>query len=227
MKEKKILCQVMFGVHSSWLPLFEKWKPKLDNILDDVYSSNTKIKTFPPKELVFKAFEIDIARIELVIVGQDCYHAPEQAMGLCFSVPRECKIPPSLANIFKELNNEFPERTYNFKHGDLSQWMIKENIFLLNSALTVKQSTPLSHIKKWEQFTDDVIKYVVENNAKCIFLLLGNYAKAKIKIIGVNNESRCINGVHPSPLSAYNGFFNSGIFKNIETKLGKTIIWQN
>lgn len=217
----------MFGVHQSWLPLFEKWKPQIESILEDVYSSNTKIKTFPPKELVFKAFEIDVARIELVIVGQDCYHAPGQAMGLCFSVPHDCKIPPSLVNIFKELNNEFPERYYLFQNGDLTQWMVRENMFLLNSALTVKHSAPLSHIKKWEKFTDDVIKYIVEHNAKCIFLLLGNYAKDKVKIIGIDNVSRCIKGVHPSPLSAYNGFFNSGIFKQIESKVGKTINWQN
>ncbi len=216
-----------YGVHSSWYPLFEKWHLQLDSILADVYSSGSNIKTFPPKEMVFKAFNIDIADISIVIVGQDCYHGIGQAMGLCFSVPQDVKIPPSLVNIFKELKTEFPERNYNFKHGDLTQWMARENMFLLNSALTVKQSAPLSHIKKWEKFTNDVIQFIIKHNTNCIFLLLGNYAKDKATIIGIENASRCVKGVHPSPLSAHNGFFNSDIFKNIENKLGKIINWQN
>ena len=214
-----------YGVHRSWYPLFEKWQKDIDNILIEVYNPNTLIKTFPPKELVFKAFECDLSAIKLVIVGQDCYHGMEQAMGLCFSVSCNVKIPPSLVNIFKEIQNEFPERNYEFHNGDLTPWMTRENMFLLNSALTVKQSTPLSHIKKWEAFTDDVIKYVIENNNKCVFLLLGSYAKNKTKII--KNNERCVQGVHPSPLSAYQGFFNSGIFKKIETLVGGEINWQN
>ena len=214
-----------YGVHCSWYPLFEKWQKDIDNILIEVYNPNTLIKTFPPKELVFKAFECDLSAIKLVIVGQDCYHGMEQAMGLCFSVSCNVKIPPSLVNIFKEIENEYPEKNYCFRNGDLTQWMTRENMFLLNSALTVKQSTPLSHIKKWEAFTDDVIKYVIENNNKCVFLLLGSYAKNKTKII--KNNARCVQGVHPSPLSAYQGFFNSGIFKKIESLLGSEINWQN
>ena len=216
-----------YGVHKSWFPLFEKWQVQIDSILEDVYSSKSNIKTFPLKEMVFKAFEIDVADISIVIVGQDCYHGVGQAMGLCFSISGDVKIPPSLVNIFKELNNEFPERNYNFKHGDLTEWMVRENMFLLNSALTVKQSAPLSHIKKWEKFTDAVIQFIIKHNANCVFLLLGNYAKEKSKLLGVENEGRCIKGVHPSPLSAHNGFFNSGVFKNIEIKLGKMIDWQN
>jgi len=216
---------VIFNVHESWYPLFKKWQLKIDTILVEAYDSSSRIKTFPPQDLVFKAFEMDIAKIKLVIVGQDCYHGDGQAMGLCFSVPQDIKIPPSLVNIFKEIQNEFPERQYNFTNGNLTQWMESENIFLLNSALTVKQASPLSHIKKWETFTDDVIKYILEQNDKCIFLLLGKYAKDKTKII--QNDSRCVKGIHPSPLSAHQGFFNSGIFKEIETKIGKNINWQN
>ena len=216
---------VVFNVHESWYPLFKKWQLSIDNILVEAYDGSTRIKTFPPQDLVFKAFEIDIAKIQLVIVGQDCYHGEGQAMGLCFSVAKDIKIPPSLVNIFKEIQNEFPERKYSFTNGDLTQWMKRENMFLLNSALTVKQSSPLSHIKKWETFTDAVMEYVTEKNDKCIFLLLGSYAKDKSKIIKDNN--RCVKGVHPSPLSAYNGFFNSGLFKEIETKIGKEINWQN
>ncbi len=216
-----------FNVHSSWNELFIKWMPEINSILDTVYSSSgsANTKTYPDKQLIFKAFEIDVSQIKIVIVGQDCYHGEGQAMGLCFSVPKGIKIPPSLVNIFKELKNEFPERNYDFVHGDLTEWMVRENMFLLNSALTVKQSTPLSHIKKWEKFTNDVIKYVMEKNTKCVFLLLGSYAKDKTVII--NNDDRCVKGVHPSPLSTYYGFFNSGIFKNIESKIGSLINWQN
>ena len=216
---------VVFNVHESWYPLFTKWQLIIDNILMETYEGSARIKTFPPQDLVFKAFEIDIAKIQLVIVGQDCYHGDSQAMGLCFSVPKDVKIPPSLVNIFKEIQIEFPEKQYNFNNGDLTQWMQRENMFLLNSALTVKQSSPLSHIKKWETFTDAVMEYIMEKNDKCIFLLLGKYAKDKTKII--QNDSRCVKGIHPSPLSAHQGFFNSGIFKEIENKIGKTINWQN
>ena len=216
---------VVFNVHESWYPLFKKWHLIIDNILTEAYDGSSRIKTYPSQNLVFKAFEIDIGKIQLVIVGQDCYHGDGQAMGLCFSVPEDIKIPPSLVNIFKEIQNEFPERQYNFTNGDLTQWMERENMFLLNSALTVKQASPLSHIKKWEKFTDAVMEYIMEKNDKCIFLLLGKYAKDKTKII--QNNSRCVKGVHPSPLSAHQGFFNSGLFKEIENKIGKQINWQN
>jgi uracil-DNA glycosylase len=214
-----------FNIHPSWIPLFDKWNDKLKEIISSVYDPTNTKQTFPPQELVFTPFTLDLTRIKLVLLGQDVYHGPLQAMGLSFSVPKNVKIPPSLVNIFKELSNEFPERNYTFTHGDLTLWASREHIFLLNCALTVKQATPLSHISIWQEFTDDVIKYIVTNNKECIFLLLGNYAKAKAKMI--KNESRCVMGVHPSPLSAHNGFFNSDIFKKVETKLNYQINWQN
>jgi uracil-DNA glycosylase len=213
------------NIHNSWYPLFSKWEISIDGILEEVYSTNTSIKTFPLKESIFAAFSIPVYQIELVLLGQDCYHGDGQAMGLAFSVPEDVKIPPSLVNIFKELNTEFPERNYIFTDGNLTRWTTEENIFLLNSALTVKQGSPLSHIKKWEVFTDDVIRFILENNNKAVFLLLGNYAKAKSKIIG--NDSRIVRGVHPSPLSAHNGFFGSDIFKKVESLIGSKINWQN
>jgi len=216
---------VEYNIHESWQPLFTKLSEELQTILADVYPSDTKRKTYPPKNLVFTAFSIPVSNINVVLLGQDVYHGEGQAMGLAFSVPSTVKIPPSLINIFKEIGNEFPNRNYQFQHGDLTKWSVNEGIMLLNSALTVKQSTPLSHIKKWEKFTDAVIQYILDNNKKCIFLLLGNYAKEKTKII--KNEARCIKGVHPSPLSAHNGFFNSNIFIDLETKLNKQINWQN
>ena len=214
-----------FNVNASWLPLFDKWQDKLLEMLDDLYNIQNSKPAYPPRDLVFKVFEMDISNIKLVLLGQDVYHGDGQAMGLSFSVPKTVKIPPSLVNIFKELETEFPDRNYQFTNGDLTHWATHEGIFLLNCALTVSKSTPLSHISKWQAFTDDVIKYIKNNNNSCIFLLLGNYAKGKAKMI--KNESRCVMGVHPSPLSAYNGFFNSNIFAKIEEKLNHQINWQN
>jgi uracil-DNA glycosylase len=214
-----------FIVHESWQPLFTKWSDQLKTILAEVYSPDTKIKTYPPQDQIFNAFSMPVSNINVVLLGQDVYHGEGQAMGLAFSVPPTVKIPPSLVNIFTELSKEFPERKYQFKHGDLTKWSINEGIMLLNSALTVKQSAPLSHIKKWEKFTDAVIQYILDNNKLCVFLLLGNYAKNKTKII--QDDARCVKGVHPSPLSAHNGFFNSNLFIDIEKKLNKQINWQN
>lgn len=220
-------------IHPTWKPLFDKWYSQIQTIFADVYNPHKDKITFPPQEMVFNAFEIDITKINICIIGQDCYHGDKQAMGLAFSVPKTVKIPQSLINIFKELQIEFTDRNYNFTHGDLTKWMRNENIFLLNCALTVEKSKPLSHILQWSSFTDDIIKFVASNNKKCIFLLLGNYAKDKQKIINDNvndiksKYNRCILGVHPSPLSAHKGFFNSNIFINIEKKLGYTINWQN
>ena len=215
---------IYIHIHDSWLPLFDEYDFNLDEFYKNEKDKGNDI--YPPKELVLKAFTIPVNDIQVCLLGQDVYHQPNQAMGLAFSVPQNVKIPPSLANIFKELKNEFPERGYNFTHGDLTKWSTNENIFLLNCALTVQKSKPLSHMKKWEAFTDDVIRYISEHNKKCIFLLLGNYAKEKSKIIengivngnendndnenGIvngnenvtNNDNRCVKGIHPSPLSA-------------------------
>ena len=224
-------------IHKSWLSLFNEYDFNLDEFYKNENDEGTDI--YPPKELVFRAFSIPIKDIQVCLLGQDVYHQPNQAMGLAFSVPQNVKIPPSLANIFKELKNEFPERGYNFTHGDLTKWTTNENIFLLNCALTVKKSKPLSHMKKWEAFTDEVIRYIATHNNKCVFLLLGNYAKEKSKIIEDEhgNDNRCVKGIHPSPLSANTkkaigingscGFFNSGIFKKVEEFVGKSIDWQN
>jgi uracil-DNA glycosylase len=163
--------------------------------------------------------------IRILILGQDPYHNPDQAHGLSFSVPEGIKIPPSLRNIYKELQQEFPERNYKFFSGNLEKWFYKEKIFLLNSSLSVIQNKPGSQMKIWQEFTDNVIKFISEHNKSCIFLLLGNFAKAKASLIC--DEKRIIKGVHPSPLSAHNGFFGSMIFKKVEELLNTNIDWSN
>jgi len=213
------------NIHPSWHPLFQKWNSKLQMNNYSIVNYNNEDIIYPPRQLIFKAFESNLNNIKLVLLAQDPYHQPNQAMGLAFSVPQTEKIPPSLVNIFKELKTQFPERNYNFTHGDLTQWALRENIFLLNCSLSVIQGKPGSHMKTWESFTDDVIKYINENNKNCIFLLLGNFAKNKSKII--QNDSRIVSGAHPSPLGAHKGFFGAELFKKVENKLGLAINWQN
>ena len=158
----------------------ESWKPLLDNFIcniDDIYSSSEIV--YPLKHNLLRVFEMDIREINVVLLGQDPYHRPGQADGLSFSVTNGIKIPPSLRNIYKELQNEFPERNYKFISGNLEQWFYREKIFLLNSSLSVIKGKPGSQMKIWEGFTNDVIKFISEQNDQCVFLLLGNFAKEK------------------------------------------------
>lgn len=209
----------MTTYHESWKPLFDK----LDVNIDHLYTSTDII--YPQKNDVFRVFEMDVQNIKVVLLGQDPYHGPDQAHGLSFSVPNGIKIPPSLRNIYKELLIEFPERNYNFSSGNLEQWFYREKIFLLNASLTVVKGNPGSHMKIWEAFTNNVIQFISEHNSKCIFLLLGNFAKAKECFI--SNKERIIKGVHPSPLSARNGFFHSNLFKKVEELLNEEFDWNN
>lgn len=211
----------MISYHPSWLPLFQLYEFDLN----ELYNEKSLEEIYPPKEHLFRVFEMDVKDITVLLLGQDPYHNPGQAHGLSFSVPENIAIPPSLRNIYKELQIEFPERNYKFTHGNLEKWFYREKIFLLNASLSVIRNKPGSQMALWQEFTNDVIKFISENNSKCIFLLLGNFAKAKEKFI--IDKSRIIKGVHPSPLSAHNGFFNSGIFIQVEQILGKQIDWSN
>lgn len=206
----------MNNINESWDELFDQY----DIDLDLLYSKNI---IYPLKEQIFKVFEMNVNDIEILLLGQDPYHNPNQANGLSFSVSNNIKIPPSLKNIYKELQNEFPERNYIFNSGNLERWFYEEKIFLLNASLSVIKNKPGSHMKIWEEFTYDVIKYINNKNKKCIFLLLGNFAKSKEKYI--SNKNNIISGVHPSPLSTNNGFFNSNIFRRVEEKIGRQINW--
>jgi len=207
----------MYEIHDSWLPIFSKYS---FSILDTIYENN---EVYPSRELVFRVFEMDVKEIRICLVGQDCYHGPNQAHGLSFSVPTNQKIPPSLRNIFKELKLEFPDRNYNFTSGNLEQWFYREKIFLLNSSLTVEKGKAGSHMNIWTKFTDDIIKFISENNPNCVFLLLGNYAKLKTPLI--QNKDKIVSEVHPSPLAK--GFIGSNVFQRVEKVLGKEVNWSN
>jgi uracil-DNA glycosylase len=207
----------MYTYHESWSPLFENFYFNLDMIYSE------KEEVYPKKEHLFRVFEMDVREIKIVLLGQDPYHGPNQAHGLSFSVPNGVTTPPSLRNIYKELQNEFPERNYKFTSGNLENWFYREKIFLLNSSLSVIRGKPGSMMKFWEDFTNDTIQFISQQNPNCIFLLLGNFAKAKENFI--TNKERIIKGVHPSPLAANHGFFGSEIFKQVEEKLNQKINW--
>ena len=194
-----------------------------DNILKDEFNKdyfkklmltvrdeyNKKI-IFPRKDEVFKAFRYTpYQNVKVVILGQDPYHGDGEAEGLSFSVPKNIKIPPSLINIYKELHNDLGITPPN--HGNLSSWA-KEGVLLLNSVLTVIKDHAASHEGLgWEIFTDNVIKLINEKDTPVVFILWGRFARSKKKLID-NPIHLVIESAHPSPLSAYNGFFNSHPF---------------
>jgi len=201
-------------IHESWKPIFDKHQElicKMEKKVDDYPLIH------PPREDWFRVFSMDVNEIRIVLLGQDPYHGKGQAHGLAFSVNKDIPIPPSLTNIYKELNNEYPEKNYSFTHGNLENWFHREKIFLLNASLSVIDGKAGSFMKEWTPFTDDVIKFISDSNKNCIFLLLGNFAKNKDKFI--ENKSKIICGVHPSPLSAHRGFFGSNIFKKVDELL--------
>lgn len=176
------------------------------NYINEEYNNKT---VYPLKENIFKALEYtDYNDIKVVILGQDPYHGEGEAQGLSFSIPNNIKITPSLRNIFKELKNDLNiERT----NTDLSDWA-KQGILLLNAILTVCKDTPLSHKDKgWETFTDEIIKKINEREEPVVFILWGNYARSKKKLI-TNKNHYIIESAHPSPLSASRGFFDSKPF---------------
>lgn len=182
---------------------------KLGIFVKDEYKTKT---VFPPYENIFDALRFtDYNEVKVVILGQDPYHGLGEAHGLSFSVKEGVRKPPSLQNIFKELNNDLGIiRTAS----DLTDWA-KQGVLLLNSIMTVEQDKPLSHKNKgWENFTDFIIKSLNERKEPVIFLLWGSYARSKKEFI-TNKHHYIIESVHPSPLSANRGFFGSKPFSKI------------
>ncbi len=199
----------------------ESWKKVLEKEFQTDYFNNISLKTreeyskfvcYPPGSKIFRAFdECPFNKLKVVIIGQDPYHGENQANGLCFSVDDGVEKPPSLKNIFKELNTSFTknERT----NSDLSDWS-NQGVLLLNSILSVRRKFPGSHrYIGWEEFTENVIKIISKEKMNLVFMLWGNYAKNKEKFIHDNNHLVLKSG-HPSPLSANKGFwFGNNHFK--------------
>lgn len=166
---------------------------------------------YPPGDLIFNAFNLTpFERVRVVILGQDPYHGPGQAHGLCFSVQSGVALPPSLQNIYKEINAELG--TCFGSSGCLTGWA-EQGVLLLNSVLTVEQGNPGAHQGRgWERFTDRVVQLLNEKHEGCVFLLWGSYAQKKGQIID-RNKHLVLESPHPSPLSAHRGFLGNGHFK--------------
>ena len=197
-------------------------KEYFENLMNFV-KNEYKTKTIYPKQNeVFNAFRYtDFDNVKVVILGQDPYHGPNQAEGLSFSVSNEVLKPPSLKNIFKELESDleipFPE------HNSLKKWA-KEGVLLLNAVLTVEEHKPTSHKDKgWEIFTDDIIKILNKRDTPTVFILWGAYARSKRNLI-TNPKHLVIESAHPSPFSARNGFFGSKPFSKTNEFLKKNNI---
>jgi uracil-DNA glycosylase len=210
----------------SWANLIIDYHTTHDKYFDNI-EDLLQSKFYPKRENIFECFKyFDIEQTKCVLLGQDPYINEEnnipQAMGLSFSVHQKIKIPPSLKNIFIELKADLGINPPT--NGDLTNWA-KNNILLLNAALTVEPKKSGSHLKVWEPFTDYIIKNISDKCNNVVFILLGNYAKGKKKYI--DTKKHCIvEGVHPSPLSAHNGFFGSKIFSKTNQYLLKNNIYE-
>ncbi|MBQ6414013.1 uracil-DNA glycosylase [Candidatus Saccharibacteria bacterium] len=198
-------------MHESWKPFlkseFEKpYFKELSKFLHAEYETKT---IFPRKELVFRAFATDLNEVKVVILGQDPYHTPGAAEGLAFSVPNSQPIPPSLINIYKEIDSDIGRHVN--PRGSLSTWQ-KQGVLLLNTVLTVEAHRPKSHSGKgWEIFTTATIEYLNHERPHLVFILWGRDARNKKSLIDTSKHL-VLESAHPSPLSAYAGFFGSRPF---------------
>ncbi len=214
-------------IDKSWEEIFKNYSEydeliKLNNDIEK--QRKTKI-IFPKKNEVYKVFSLPIDKIKVVILGQDPYHKKGQAMGLSFSVNENIPLPKSLINIYKELYSDVGIKREN---GSLIDWF-KQGVFLLNTVLTVEQAQPASHRNLgYENFTDYIISEISKRCENIVFILWGGYAKKKIPLIN-QKKHLIIQSAHPSPLSAYRGFFGSKPFSKTNEYLKsvnkKEIIW--
>lgn len=206
----------------------DSWKKELtgefnkeyfSSLVEFVKSEYTNYQVFPPGKEIFSAFEAaPFDQVKVVILGQDPYHGPGQAHGLCFSVRKGVPIPPSLRNIYKELNRDIGFAVPG--HGELIPWA-KQGVLLLNATLTVRAHQAGSHQKRgWETFTDTVISKISEKRENVVFLLWGAYAQSKAPLID-QSKHLVLKSTHPSPLSAHRGFLGCGHFSKVNEFLNE------
>ncbi len=193
-------------------------QPYFKDLTEFVKNEYANEVVYPPPKYIFRAFDLcPFEEVKVVILGQDPYHGRGQANGLCFAVGEGITLPPSLQNVFKEIESDLGEPIKN-RSGDLSRWA-KQGVLLLNATLTVKAGLAGSHQGQgWEQFTDAVIKALSEEREGLVFILWGNYAKQKGAHID-RTKHLVIESAHPSPFSAYNGFFGSKPFSKTNAYL--------
>lgn len=217
---------LMVTIGNSWDEIlkdeFQKeYYLKLREFLKIEYTRNI---VYPNMHDIFNSFKkTSYEDVKVVILGQDPYHGKGQAHGFAFSVKKGVDIPPSLKNIYRELKTDVGFEIPN--HGCLEEWA-ERGVLLLNTALTVRAGQANSHSGKgWEIFTDNVIKKLNQREKRIVFILWGSNAKSKIKLI-TNHNHKIISGVHPSPLSAYRGFFGGKFFSKANSYLDEKIDWQ-
>jgi len=201
-------------IEESWKTILaDEFEKPYFSVLTDFVRNEYKTRTiYPPAKLIFNAFDqCPFDKLKVVILGQDPYHGPGQAHGLCFSVNDGIEFPPSLRNVFKELQNDVGKEIP--RSGNLTGWA-KQGVLLLNATLTVRANQAGSHQNKgWEQFTDAVIDIINKQKQGVVFILWGNYAISKVKFID-QNKHLVLSSVHPSPLSASRGFFGNHHFSS-------------
>lgn len=221
----------MAAISNDWAEKIsiEYKKPYYRELFSFIKEEYSKVVVYPPSEDIFNAMHLTpLSEVKCVILGQDPYHEPGQAHGLCFSVKPDIKIPPSLENIYKELHDDIGFSIPN--HGYLEEWA-KQGVLLLNTVLTVRAHKAFSHRGKgWEQFTDAIIRTVNEVERPIVFLLWGKPAQEKKALLN-NPKHLILEAPHPSPLSAYRGFFgckhfskaNDFLVQNGETPIDWTL----
>lgn len=200
-------------LENDWQNFFleESAKPYFKNLMLFLQQEYLQHEIFPKQENLFNALKhTSLKEVKVVIIGQDPYHQPNQANGLAFSVEDGLRLPPSLKNMFKEIEKEFETQT--FKSGNLERWA-KQGVLLLNTVLSVRKDLPNSHSKKgWEEFTQNIIKEVCKKPEPVVFLLWGKNAY-KFESLITNPKHMVLKSSHPSPLSAHRGFFGNNHFK--------------
>ncbi len=199
-------------MHESWKPFLDSEfaKPYFQELSKFLHEAYATKQIFPAKAQVFRAFTSDLGQVKVVILGQDPYHTPGAAHGLAFSVPDSQPIPPSLVNIYKEIDREYG--THTNRTGNLKHWQ-EQGVLLLNNVLTVEAHKAGSHRGKgWEIFTEATVKYLNEKCEHLVFLLWGRDARSKKTFIDTSKHL-VLESAHPSPLSAYSGFFGNGHFE--------------
>lgn len=215
--------------YNGWDQLFksEFAKPYFVQLKSFLVTEYATKRIYPPKRLILNAFDHTAYQdVNVVILGQDPYYNPGQAMGMSFSVPQGVAVPKSLVNIFEEIRSD-TGRPSQIKGGDLTPWA-EQGVLLMNTVLTVEEGKPNSHQNKgWETFTDAVIAYLNDRPRGMVFLLWGRNAYAKKALI-TNPQHLTLTASHPSPLSAYTGFFGCKHFSKANeflSKQGKEVVW--
>jgi uracil-DNA glycosylase len=213
------------GLEKTWENALRDDFPNAEllSLLDDAYAGGKQI--YPPRSQIFAAFNLaPFDKVKVVLIGQDPYHGPGQAHGLCFSVRDGVRLPPSLRNIFKEVSSEFNSELRT--SGDLTAWA-RQGVLLLNMALTVEERKPASHQLKWKRFTDAIIQALAKKE-NLVFIAWGNPAKKAVAQIA-RQKHLVLESAHPSPFSAHGsrnprrpGFFGNGHFKKANDYLRQT-----